>query len=97
MIIHHRLIVVDIAEYVRWHDLPLELLHYVLTVLRLLGIILMIATALPTLQGALESAALEAETCLPAGLADDVLTAGDYNWLAGLQVEVLLALFTEER
>ena len=97
MIIHNRFLVVHIAEYVRWHDLPLELLHYVLTVLWLLGVLLMIATALPTLQGALEPPTLEAEACLPAGLADDVLTAGDHNWLAGLQVEVLLALFTDER
>jgi hypothetical protein len=97
VIIHNRLIVVDITEYVGWHDLPLELLHYVLTVLWLLGILLMIATALATLQGALEPAALEAEARLPAGLADDVFAAGDYHWLAGLQVEVLLALFTEER
>jgi hypothetical protein len=30
-------------------------------------------------------------------MADDVLTAGDNYWLTGLQVEVLLALFTKER
>jgi hypothetical protein len=97
MIIHDRLIVVHIAEYVRWHDLLLEFLHYVLIVLWLLGILLKIATVLPTLKGALELSSLEIEACLPAGLADDVLTTGDYYWLAGLQVEVLLALFTDER
>ena len=99
MIIHNRFLVVHIAEYVRWHDLPLELLHYVLAVLWLLGILLKIAiaTTLPTLQGALEPPSLEVEACLPAGLADDVLTTGYYYWLPGLQVEVLLALFTEER
>jgi hypothetical protein len=56
----------------------------------------MIATALPALQGALEPPSLEVEACLPAGVADNVLTAGDHNWLTSLQVEVLLALFTEE-
>jgi hypothetical protein len=97
MIIHHRLIVVHIAEYVRWDILLLELLHYVLTVLWLLRIFLKIATVLTTLKGALELPSLEIEACLPARLADDVLTTGDYNRLAGLQVEVLLAFFTDER
>ena len=62
MIIHDRLLVVHVAEYVRWHGLPLELLHYVLAVLWLLGILLMIATiSLATLQGALEPPSLEVE------------------------------------
>ena len=61
MIIHNRFIAVHIAKYVRWHNLPLELLHYVLTVLWLLGILLKIAIALATLQGALKPASLEVE------------------------------------
>ena len=53
-------------------------------------------TSLATLQGALEPPSLEVEACMPAGVADDVLAAGDHDWLTGLQVEVLLACFTEE-